>query len=235
MSNNDLVPEQRADRNGNIVTRWVKRTFAPKPKRQAIPQVQLPSFKQRFVDHMEAEALNDKLTKGLPKEFGAIEYDSSTSFDEIAQKSLQRHADVRKRALLTRAYENNDLEKLQLLDKYMQQYDPHMVSGTIDRLRKEGLGNVERWMTPERLNTVTDFFDDIDEADRMHQGEDPRYDSDFAKETEKLARHVTMHLEDGPALGTILKRGVRDARTAMELLKEFKSDGIPDTLNDGLL
>ena len=235
MSKEHLIPEQRADRNGNVVTRWVKRVFADKGDKTSIPPVKLPSMKERYMSHMESDLLKDKLTDGLPKEYLAPSYNHLQPIDELAKESLQRHADSTKRRLITSTYKDNDLEKLQLLDKYMSDYDPHILSGTLDRLRKEGVVNIEVWITPDRMHAVTDFFNVAHEAERDRWGDNPRWDPEYAKQTETLGRHVTMHPKDGAALGTILKRGVRDARTALTLLKDFKSDGIPDSLNDGLL
>lgn len=237
VNRNHLSPEQRPDRNGNLVTRWVKRTFAPKKEQRTIPQVKLPSLKERYMEHMEADLLQDKLTKGLPKEYVAPVYDPSQSPEEQIRESLQRHSDVRKHELLKRAYKNNDFEKLRLLDKHMEQYDPQTISGTIDRLRKEGVTDVDEWITPDRMHAVEDFFGAAHEAEASRWGEDetPRWDPEYSKELELLAKHVTMHPEDGPALGTIMQRGVRDADSAMKALAEFKAGGISSTLQDGFL
>jgi hypothetical protein len=220
-----------------MVTRWLKRAFSPEKEQRPIPPVTLPSLKQRYVERADALILTEKMTKGLPKEYGNPVADPLQSIDEIAKNSLQRHSDVRKRRLLTTAYKEDDFEKVRLLDKYMEQYDPHTVSGTIDRLRKEGVTNVNEWITPERMNAVDDFFREVSIADEMVRSTDekPRYDPHYAHQVELLARHVTMHPEDGPALGTIMQRGVRDADTAMKALEEFKSSGIPTSLNDGFL
>jgi hypothetical protein len=52
---------------------------------------------------------------------------------------------------------------------------------------------------------------------------------------QRMAGHVIVFPEDGPALENMVQRGITDSDTALQVLAETKEKGIPTALSDGFI
>lgn len=222
MSNRDLIPEARADKNGRIVVRWIRRMFGSDKKASDVPKVSLLSA---YVDASDRMELRDRLVVRYPLKEYTPSDDGST-----VEQHLERHAKVRERETIDRAFKDRDLKQLQLLDKYMGKYSGGTISGVLSHLR-EIEGDETTVEVDDTLLSAYDSFHDAIPVD----DENPRFDQWEHDETGKVGKYVLTHPEDVELVNTVVARGIIDCEEVVRAVESLKASDVPTVINDGFL
>lgn len=230
MNKDHLEAEQRTDKHGNVVTRWVRRMIGVKSARRTMPSVSLPSS-----ERAEMKALLKRMTKGLPSSYIPQHFDSSGDVDPDLVKHDYRMFSERK--LFEAAYAEGDYEMLKILDQQGSRYGHSLVCGTVKHLRAHGVEDIGAAITPERMAVMKSFHQAADDAVYAHgnAAQNHDYNPEQDQEVQLLARHVATHLDDSHLVGMILGRGIINYEEAMGLLKAMKAAEVPAVINDGFL
>lgn len=176
MAKNKLVPEQRPDRNGNIVTRWVRSAFAPK-----------------------------KMVRESPPVADVKYYTAQETLDAQMERLIQTKADLYKA-----------MEELEFITGASQCVEAYLGK------------NNDQPLHGEAMDAYTSFHglaSSLGLATHKEMGQG----------LQKMAGHVIVHPEDGPALESMVRRGIRDSDTALQILAETKDKNIPSALSDGFI
>lgn len=178
MNNPHLQPEQRADRNGNVVTRWVKRS----------------------IDSISGS------TK-VPAPFISKDYEVQKSLESTMNEMLAAKRDL---------YES--MLELEEMREFMH---------CADVFNEDSNGEGQP-VSDGGLEAYRSFRDLAASLGVGSRGK-------ISPALEKAAGHIAIYPGDAPILESMLRRGIKDSDTALNLLAESKKEAIPDSLNDGFL
>jgi hypothetical protein len=175
MAKNNLTPEKRLDRNGNLVTRWVRSAFG---------------------------------TKGIEREMPRVdntEYTVTETLDEQIKRQLQAKDDLFKATL-----------ELEFITGASQCVEAYLGEGNKQPLDGKSM---------EAYRSFHELASSLGLATRkaMYRG------------MQRMAGHVIVFPEDGPALENMVRRGITDSDTALQVLAETKEKNIPTALSDGFI
>lgn len=223
MAHRDLIPETRPDKNGNIVTRWVKRMFAaPEPVRN-IPAPRL-GIGPRAADR-EMMEMSDRIIKPVHKRT----IDSSVAADD----SLDATIVSRHKRQLEHISPHGDMDKIRLVSQYSQNFSPSIVSGLLDHLREDH-SQAADMVNEERLSAYASFHEAVGRGKTPVNGE---WSSDTVHRENlwKVGRYLLNNLDDGPQINEIVSRGITDYDGVMSMLATFKESSVPTVISDGVL
>lgn len=215
---NDLTPERRTDTNGNVVTRWVRRSLKKPEAASAIPKVSLKPAPK--VTRHEAKAIYKRLMEALPQGSDAV-----LPFPSGADELVCLQYDNRN--ILHGAWRFRAYEIIPLMERHGEKFKYRTVFDAAEMLYLHGHNDMVPRLTVEQIASFSNLNKAMDES---------RYDNEVtAGETSTLPLHVLLHPEDGPILEATVRQGAVDDEKAFEMLAEIKAGNLPIAIGDGYL
>lgn len=224
----NLIPEQRPDKNGNIVTRWVRGIFKPKESARAIPKATIDVSSQQPSRRREAKELYNRLMATMP-EGEAIEILAGCG-DNDAGRRLHRKLDDR--AALELAFDRHDYHLLPLFETFGDAHSYETVNSAAGTLRAK---NIDAELTDETLTAYASMRLTIRKAILKSQEAEGVSLPEVFTSTVDLPSHVLVHPEDGPTLERIIGQGVSNKEKIFEMLAETKEGRLAPAISDGFL
>lgn len=209
MTPRDLVPEARADKNGNVVTRWVKRMFGGDDTSRAIPT---PTLGAQAPTHNPKKEIVQrwKTALSVPPDYP----------DDYLPLWMQE------------AIEGDDAPLLQLAEKFGDKYRPETIHTLLSHLRNKEQGEAVHLVTEARLEATAIMDMRFPRTHVNPMDEDELFP---AIREENLRRHVMDAPESAHQVEELISRGIRDPEVILTTLKDLQSSEVPIPLNDGIL
>lgn len=220
MSN--LIAEQRPDKNGNVVTRWVRGIFGNQAKEsRPIPKVALSRTQAPKGHAPLSVAERNQL-------FGRV-----MGKTEIVDASGKLSIVILDRQIIQNAFNDGDDNALHMMDRFGKTHGFSVASEASAWMEKEGLEGELPGLTGEQLDAYKSFSSAAMLVSMRTPGENGKY-----MEHLKIAPvfcHVLMHPQDGPRLERIISDGVFDTQRTFEMLEQIEEGILPVALSDGFL
>jgi uncharacterized protein (DUF2249 family) len=223
----NLIPEQRPDKNGNIVTRWVRGMFKPKESARTIPKVTI-DVSPHSMPRREAKEIFNRLMATMP-EGESLELLADCDSSEAGRRLHRRLDD---RATLELSFEERQYDLLPLFETFGDTHGYETVRTAAGTLRYGGL---ELEMTDEALTAYASIRLTIRKAILKGQEEEGTSLPEVFTGTLDLPRHVLSHPEDGPILEQIIHQGVSNKEKILEMLAEIKEGRLAPVISEGFL
>jgi len=220
---NDLVPEQRSDKNGNIVTRWVRSMFATKEPSRSIPAVTI-DVSPHPTSRSEAKEIYNRLMATMP-EGKSVEVLPDIGDDELQQKLADRR-------VLKSSFTLHQYHLLPLFEAYGDTHSYETIRNAVGNLHA---GGHKAELTDEMLTAYESMRRTIREAIVKSQEEEGVFLPEVFISTVDLPKHVLVHPEDGPILEGIIRQGVANKDKIFEMLSEIKAGRLARSISDGFL
>lgn len=221
---NDLTPEQRPDKNGNIVTRWVRSVFTPKEPARHIPHVTIdvsPSPHQ--MPRREARGIFNRLMATMPE---------GEDIDILADADQATLRKLNDRRILELSFEQHQYHLFHLFETFGDAHGYETVSGAASTLRSKDI-DVE--LTDEKLTAYDSMRRAIRAAILKSQEEEGTSLPEVFTSTVELPAHVLVHPEDTPILIGIIGQGVTNKEKILQMLAEIKEGNLAPAISDGFL
>lgn len=209
MSSPNLIPEQRADKNGNVVTRWVKNLFSGKETTKTIPAPVASATST--VDVATREATARWKSAVLP-------------LDDMPDYYLPNWVD--------QAISSKDTVKLELVEKYGEKYDPELINAVHNALRNREDGEADHLVTERVLDAMK-----VMELYFPRKVVNPMDEEEFLPmmREEALRDYVLSNPESAHKVEELIRRKVYDPTTILETLQDSQNSSVATPLNGGLL
>ena len=201
-----------------MVTRWVKSMFGKERIASSIPVPTLASEASVVAGGVGKRLNEDRWKSALAQDKHAF------ALNDLPEEYFPQW--------ITEAMESNDMPKLRLVEEYAKEYDPEIISATLDMLRNVEQGEAEHIVTEGHLEamTIMDRFFPRTEVNSMDEDEMLP-----AMREEKLRRYVLDNPATAHKVKELTSRGIYDPVSILDTLESVQSDHIPTPINDGLL
>lgn len=222
MSNTNLIPEQRPDKNGNIVTRWVRGMFKAKESTRAIPKVTLDVSPVPPAKNEDKELYRQLMT-ALEDEIKKL--DGIDTAKEIFQRK------VHDRSFLSSKFELGEYHLLPLFKRFgsRHRYNDIAYAAGIFTAHGEDADS----LTDEKLAAYASFRA-VMRKEMLKAEDEGRLPTVFGATT-GVAEYVLLHPEDGPVLEEIIGRGLSDKQEIFDMLRDIKAGQLQPSISDGFL
>jgi hypothetical protein len=217
-----LTPEQRPDKNGNIVTRWVRGIFEPRESARNIPQVTIDVGPQPM-PRREAKEIYNRLMATMP------EGDVIETLADADQLTLRKLDD---RRILGMCFDMRKYHLLPLFETFGDTHSYDTVKGAAETLQTKG---IDAELTDETLTAYVSMRLAIRKAILKSQEEEGVSLPEVFLSTVDLPSHVLVHPEDTPILSGIIGQGVSDKEKILQMLTEIKEGRLARAISDGFL
>lgn len=228
--NSNLVPEQRSDKNGNVVTRWVRGMFGRKESSRPIPKVDLVG--SSGMTKRDAKALRDQMLArfDIPKKPLTLE-----ALRDMEESQMGRAVyGMADRSIIERAYQNENYTGLLLMERFGETHGYNYATMAGSWLVRGNLEGEVFNITREKLDAFKSFSDIANEVTNDSEKDEDGKPVDLLNMS-PLFSHVLMHPEDEPALSKIVGRGVVDPDEAFDILAVMKTDSLHPVVSEGSL
>jgi hypothetical protein len=209
MANRDLIPEARADKNGNVVTRWVRSVFGGNNSSRDIPT---PSLGAQAPTHNPKKELVQKWKSALsvPPDYE----------DDYLPRWVQE------------AIEGDDIPLLQLVEKFGDKCRPEAIHVLLSHMRNKEQGEAAHLVTEAHLEAATIMDRRFPRAHVNPMDENELFP---AIREETLRRYVMDAPESAHQVEELISRGIRDPEVILTTLTDLQGSKVAVPLNDGIL
>lgn len=222
--NNGLVPEQRPDKNGNIVTRWVRGMFSSDKPRRVIPNVTIGGA-LKSIKNPEINGMYRRLMSEMP---------TGTDAELLAEYGASGIKILNARRTIMDAYTRGDGEVLSLLEQFGDTEKCYAISESARILR--AYSENPRSLNEEKVAAYEAVHDALMLASVTALGPEKFGAQPFTPRDERpLMIHVLKHPEDTALAVSILNRGVHDESEVLRVMRDKKKDEISNPVSDGFL
>lgn len=201
----NLIPEQRPDKNGNVVTRWVRGMFKSNVPVRDIPKATLGDAGQ--LGRQEAKEIYKRLTE------------TTTGIDE--------------RFILKTTFDEREYDVLPLLDTFGATHGIEAVHRAAGLLRSDGLepkltdANLSAFVAISGI--IKEAFAKTLEEDG------PLAFPDVSRELRNVPHYVLLNPDDGPILERIIRQGTYGEKKIFDALQEIKDGRLSPVVSEGFL
>lgn len=217
-----LTPEQRPDKNGNIVTRWVRNTFSPKKASLEAPRVVIDVGPTPKSLKKESRELYDRLMAALPDD-DFVELLADADNATLRQMNNRSYLE---------SFNYEDYEQLKAFDAFGAKHSYEDIAGASLTIKHKFL-DVE--LTDENITAYTTMKKAVRAAILRAQDEEKTPIPKAFTSTLDLCEYVLVHPEDTMALERILEQGVNDRNKIYEMLAEIKEGRLNQAISEGFL
>lgn len=224
----NLIPEQRPDKNGNVVTRWVRGMFKPKESARKIPKVTIDVTPKPPAKRREAMEIYNRLMATMP-EGESIEILADC---DSSEEGRRLHRKLEDRRVLELSFDEYKYDLLPLFETFGDAHSYDTVRNAVGTLRSSGL---DLELTDESLTAYDSIRGTIKAAILKGQAAEGKTLPEIFMSTVDLPKHVLQHPEDGPMLEQIIRQGVSNKEKIFEMLDEVKEGRLAPVISEGFL
>lgn len=201
----NLTPEQRTDKNGNVVTRWVRGMF-----KSNVPVRDIP-----------------KATLGDAGQLGRQEV------KELYKRLMETTTGIDERFLIKTTFEEREYDVLSSLETFGAIHGIEAVHRASGLLRHQGLetkltdANLSAFVAIRGV-IKEEFAKTLEEAG-------PLAFPDVSRELRNIPHYVLLNPDDGPILERIIGQGTYEEKKIFDALQEIKDGRLSPVVSEGFL